>query len=418
MLFIFYIISLAVISTSCFILGFYILFRDKHSYINRLFFINSMLLNIVVVLTVLIQLPGNAITVVKLQSVYNIFLILFLVESLYFNLVFTKQNLNNFFKLMIILLCCLIFFIFIFYGLKMLKVERAGGFWIYELINYRFWFILYSPLLGLIMLLMLRCLYKYSRTAELKKEKKQAAIIMIAIFIACGGGFCTLMVFPAFGIYRVPLLTPYFFAIYLYGVFYAMTRFRFMSFSIRDIAYEVLSYVQDIVIILTPERAIMDVNNNLCRLVSPENQFFRGRNFMEIIYPDNLFSDKLEQLIHGKIPFFNSRIIYIREGENIVTDSFISRVTDRFGDFTAILIVSRENRGVMQFRKYFKLTGREMEMVYSANSGLTNKEISQKFKITERTVETHLNNIYNKMGINNKIELMKVAVEFGIQPDK
>jgi DNA-binding CsgD family transcriptional regulator len=261
---------------------------------------------------------------------------------------------------------------------------------------------------------MLFYLFRFSRNALLKKEKIQAKTIMISISAACVFGFCFLMIFPVFGIYKIPLLTPYFFAVYLFGVFHAMNRYRFLSFGIKDISNEVLSYIKDIIIIMKPDKTIMDSNSNLSLLLSQNSDYFRGRDIMDLIEHNESFSGALDELIEGKINSFSSRIVYKNQPENIVTDSSVLRIEDKFGDFAAILIVSMENRGVSQFRKHFKITEREMEIIYHTTSGLTNKDISEKLKITERTVETHLGNIYNKLGVNNKVELLRVTGEFSI----
>lgn len=411
-----YIISLAIIATGCFILGFYVLLKDKKSRINRLFFINSMLLNIVIIFTILIQLPDGVYHVKLLQSIYNIFLILFLLESLHFNLVFTRQRISKYSVLTISVLAVTVFTIFIIDGQELLNIFRIKGIWVYDLKNIKFWFLLYSPLLALIAFLMLYYLFKFSKKAELKKEKNQAKIIMTFILAAFGGGFCVLMIFPALNIYKAPLLTPYFFAVYLYGIFHAMNRYKFLSFSISDIAQEILSQIQDIVIILNSEKKIIDLNNNTSKILSEETGNFYGRDIHELIETDKNFSSKLNDIITGKINSFNCRIIYKKDPDGIITDSYISKVFDKFGDFAAILIVSRENKGVRQFQKYFKITGRELEIINLALSGFKNNEISGKLNITGRTVEAHLNNIYNKLGINNKIELIGISADFGIQP--
>lgn len=408
----FYITTFAVIATGCFILGFYILQKDRNSRINRLFFINSILLNAVIVFTVLVQLPDDPCYVKLFQGIYNIVLILFLIESLYFNLVYTKQTLNLFLKAVLAIFSAAVFVIFIIDSQDLLEVSKINGLWVYELVNIPFWFFLYTPLLFLIAALMVISLLRFSLSASLKKEKIQAGIIMISIFTACAGGFFFLMIFPVFGIYKIPLLTPYFFAVYLLGVFYAMNRYRFLSFSIKDLSSEVLSYIQDIVIIVKPDKTIIDTNSNLSLLLSRNPDSFCGLSILDIAESDSSFTGPLDELIAGRISSFRTRIVYKNEPENSVTDSSFVRIEDKFGDFSAILIVSRENKGIMQFRKHFKITGREMEVIENTVSGLTNKAIAEKLRITERTVETHLNNIYNKLGINNKIELLRIAGEF------
>ena len=127
MILLFYIASLAIISTGCFIFGFHILLKDRTSKVNRLFFINSMLLNGVIVFTLLIQFADEAYNAAVLQSVYNIVLILFLLESLYFNIIFTRQKLNQFTALLLSLYSVFVFVVFILHGPDYFELTRVRG---------------------------------------------------------------------------------------------------------------------------------------------------------------------------------------------------------------------------------------------------------------------------------------------------
>lgn len=54
-----------------------------------------------------------------------------------------------------------------------------------------------------------------------------------------------------------------------------------------------------------------------------------------------------------------------------------------------------------------KLTKREMQIAELCAKGMISKEIANNLNISQRTVETHKNNLYRKLGINNNIELMQ-----------
>lgn len=54
-----------------------------------------------------------------------------------------------------------------------------------------------------------------------------------------------------------------------------------------------------------------------------------------------------------------------------------------------------------------RLTSREIEIAELCAQGMINKEIAVKLGISQRTVETHKNNIFKKLGINNTVELMR-----------
>jgi DNA-binding NarL/FixJ family response regulator len=46
--------------------------------------------------------------------------------------------------------------------------------------------------------------------------------------------------------------------------------------------------------------------------------------------------------------------------------------------------------------------------------GMTNKEIAAKLHIADGTVKIHLHNIYEKLNINRRAELVRVADEYGL----
>jgi two-component system, NarL family, nitrate/nitrite response regulator NarL len=62
-------------------------------------------------------------------------------------------------------------------------------------------------------------------------------------------------------------------------------------------------------------------------------------------------------------------------------------------------------------RKKFGLTPRELEVIAAIVAGYTNKDVAQKFSISEQTVKHHLTNIFNKLGVSNRLELVLFSVE-------
>jgi len=57
------------------------------------------------------------------------------------------------------------------------------------------------------------------------------------------------------------------------------------------------------------------------------------------------------------------------------------------------------------------ITDRELEVLRLAARGLSNREISTTLDISVRTVQTHLSNVFNKMGVGSRTE----AVMFGLR---
>ena len=60
------------------------------------------------------------------------------------------------------------------------------------------------------------------------------------------------------------------------------------------------------------------------------------------------------------------------------------------------------------------LTPRETEIVKLVAQGLRNKELAQRLSITEGTVKIHLHNIYDKLGVDGRLELVLTAQQKGL----
>jgi DNA-binding NarL/FixJ family response regulator len=59
------------------------------------------------------------------------------------------------------------------------------------------------------------------------------------------------------------------------------------------------------------------------------------------------------------------------------------------------------------------LSPREMEVLRLASEGLTNKEIAYRLGLSERTVQYHLNSVYNKTATNSRAEATAAAYKQG-----
>src|SRR5256885_16456874 len=61
-------------------------------------------------------------------------------------------------------------------------------------------------------------------------------------------------------------------------------------------------------------------------------------------------------------------------------------------------------------RRLFGLTPRELEMVAAILAGFTNIDIAARFGISEKTVKHHLTNVFDKLGVSNRLELALFAL--------
>jgi two-component system, NarL family, nitrate/nitrite response regulator NarL len=87
---------------------------------------------------------------------------------------------------------------------------------------------------------------------------------------------------------------------------------------------------------------------------------------------------------------------------------------DSVADALAALqtLTRNANRG---HKKDYGLTRREIEITSAVVAACGNKEIAQKLDISQKTVKHHLTNIYNKLGVSNRLELALFALHHGLE---
>src|SRR5262249_50293425 len=66
----------------------------------------------------------------------------------------------------------------------------------------------------------------------------------------------------------------------------------------------------------------------------------------------------------------------------------------------------------------FRLTARELDVIDGILAACPNREIARTLSISEKTVKNHLTNIYEKLGVSNRLELARFAVHHGLEPTR
>jgi two-component system, NarL family, nitrate/nitrite response regulator NarL len=62
-------------------------------------------------------------------------------------------------------------------------------------------------------------------------------------------------------------------------------------------------------------------------------------------------------------------------------------------------------------KRDFGLTSRERQVIALVGAGYTNKDLGRKLGISENTAKHHLTNIFDKLGVSNRLELVLFAVD-------
>jgi NarL family two-component system response regulator LiaR len=106
---------------------------------------------------------------------------------------------------------------------------------------------------------------------------------------------------------------------------------------------------------------------------------------------------QVDELVHA--------IEAVHAGESMLHPAIARKVISRFGH--------PERAAKTVTIALDELTEREVEVLKLAAKGMSNREIARDLVISVRTVQTHLTNIFNKMGVGSRTEAVVHALRKG-----
>ena len=140
------------------------------------------------------------------------------------------------------------------------------------------------------------------------------------------------------------------------------------------------------------------------------------RTFPEVktlIINENFRDEEKVELLKLGVRGFSSRelsseeleraLLRVNKGEIWVSRSVINLSLQRMASYKAAQVFDNKDR--------YGLTDREIEIIKTMALGLRNKEIANKLFISEKTVKTHINRIFKKLGVTGRANAILKAFE-------
>lgn len=165
---------------------------------------------------------------------------------------------------------------------------------------------------------------------------------------------------------------------------------------------------------------------NICDFVSDIEGFYKKIEtdpydicILDINLDKNSGFDVLKELSARKVKLKTvilssyTNPIYKKKALDLGAAGYISKSID---SKSLIEKICQINNGFsFKDEKHFEnpLTKREEEVLKALITGETNTQIAQDLFISERTLYHHIENIYEKLGVENKVELYRKALELG-----
>lgn len=394
--------------------GVYIIKKDYKNNISRLFFLLCLCLSLASLFAGITFSSDNKEDAFFWYKIAVSFVFFYISFNLHFNLTLTGKKIKTAYQAIIhfppVLFTILTFTSTTCYS----GCFKYNDIWIFTISPNSIGFLLYLIFIVSYTVPVIIVLIDWKRRAKKQRLKKQARLILTVYCASIAINFFLDIIVPSLKIYLLAVLGPAGAFIYIAGLWYSMVRYKFLVFQPSMAANNIISNIQEMVILLNPEFKIINQNNKCAELLQYNPEEFADKYYSDLVTESGYLTKELNKLTEKKLNSFNDKIIYKTGIGNIITDTYFAGIMDEFEDIIGILVISRENKGLKEFQRKYKFTQRQLEVIILSVSGLSNPEIGQRLSLAERTIETHFFNIYHKLDINNKIELLNISREYNV----
>ncbi|MBU2510695.1 tetratricopeptide repeat protein [bacterium] len=166
--------------------------------------------------------------------------------------------------------------------------------------------------------------------------------------------------------------------------------------------------IRDSIIVLDIDHQIETINSKTEQITGYKAGELINHHFSKIVADSVNATEEINQMSSGEYGSFACRLNYQRKDKKeIPMDVLISKIANVSEDQVRILMCAHEVEEHHRLQHSFNITKRESEVIRGIISGNTNKDIADALGIKERTIKTHITNIYNKLGVSNKIQMLK-----------
>lgn len=171
--------------------------------------------------------------------------------------------------------------------------------------------------------------------------------------------------------------------------------------------------------LLSPDGRYLRANRRFCAITGHGGGELVGGNFRETIHPEDAPGDegRRRSVAAGETAdYYSAEVRYLRRtGGTVWVSSNVSLVRDASGDPAYFILVVED----IDARKKAELalgslTLREKEVLLRLARGETSQQISARLYISYNTVRSHVHNIIAKLGVENRTQAARRAIEFGL----
>ena len=388
--------------------GLFLYFNEKKVRLNLLFLFISLCLAIWVFGTGFAYSAPDKVNLIKWHNFSSIGYIFLHAFTLHFSMEYSGIK-----KRLIKIAIYLPSLIFVFYSfnqpLVFVDYEKSGSYWLgipnlsspallIFILNYLFYYFL-----------CILILYQHQKKVTSNREKKQSRIIILSLVftIACYNIEPFLLSFLFNN--RTYGVSPIFSIIWISGIWFAVKKYKFLSLGKNVLSREIFSALHESIILLDYNLNIILINETAKKTLGID---MGNVQLNEIIVEYDFFINKIKYINKNK-KSTNFQLNFIDSFQkNIPMKINLSILVDKFQDIIGYIVAADPILDHDLMVEKYSITKREYEIIKLLMSGRSNKSIAEYLNISERTIKSHIANIYNKLGINNKFELLSMLKNY------
>jgi DNA-binding NarL/FixJ family response regulator len=239
----------------------------------------------------------------------------------------------------------------------------------------------------------------------------------IQVRILCASGFVLMtLAWIAdfyFAFHNSLNIIPFWMLIWIGILLYTIKKYRFITITPDFISRDITENIEEGIVLLDTKLRVIFTNRSVKSLLNavPDEPVLNQDTVIE----KHALQAEFSALMKSELDSFRIRVNIRRHGpgdKKIPVDMKVKKVIDAFNDTSGYLMVVSRVKELDQLKTLYGISARELDVIRQLAIGKTNKDIAAILNLADRTVETHITNIYTKLGTANRLELMNLLADY------
>ncbi len=194
-------------------------------------------------------------------------------------------------------------------------------------------------------------LMRWRIKTRILREKKQALIIIVTWVPVVIFGLAVNIILPGAGV-KIPAVAHLGVIIWIGGIWYAITRYRFMVFSAALAAEYIIASITDMVVLADTDGLIMDVNYAACALVGAPKEELLGRHYTSLFVEEQFLGINDENIRNMSSQDTKGEYhLKSQTGERIPVSLILNFVTDKRKETVGLSLTVHDLRQERQLER-------------------------------------------------------------------